>query len=287
MNTQQRAVAQDYTDEYGREWTKVLMSELHILKSGEGGAYLLVAPGYGAKASWQALAKGDPGPAPTIVLNSYEELPSDHPTPGTASLTEAAPATALAGPLYNLDLSIRRGEAGEPGEAIITPSDYGTPSPGQVLSVAAGLAEFELSTPMYGGLHWPADVSDAPAGTTGSPTTLAVINVPAGTYNVDYRLIPQGHCRMEATSTNIVVNLVARLGAVDGPIIGICKGLGGVSKERLSFAPGPVAGSATSVGRISAGQAGLVYINTERVSGTASYQALDDYSHFSAIAVRA
>lgn len=289
MPTQQRTVAREVTDEFGRTWLEFDMAKFRMLKDStpESGAYLLVAAGYGGRAGWQALAKGDRGFSPTIIVNSFEELPADNPTPGTVTSTELAPATDSAGPVIGLDIAIRRGADGDPGAAVIDPGDYGSPAVGQILTVAAGLTDFELSTPMYGGLHWPATVSDAPAGTTGSPFTLATINVPAGTYNVDYRLIPQGQCRMEATSTNIVVNLVARLGAVDGPIIGICKGLGGVAKERLTFSPGPAAGSATSVGRISAGQAGVIYINTERQSGLASYQALADYSQFSAIAVRA
>lgn len=289
MVTQQRAIATDYTDEYGREWTKVSMSELHILKSGEGGAYLLVAAGHGAKASWSALAKGEPGKSPTMYLDSYEELPSDHPTPGTASLTQVSPATDTAGPVYRMNLSIRRGAAGDPGAALVSPEDYGTPQAGQIMTVADGLTDFELTTPMYGGLHIPASISTGLSGLTGSPTTVAVVNIPAGTYNVDYKLIPYGQCRMEATGigSNLVVNLVARLGAIDGPIIGICYGIGGVNKERLTITPGPAAGSGPSVGKVTAGQAGLVYFNVERVSGTTSYGVNDAYCEFSVLAVKA
>lgn len=40
--------------------------------------------------------RGAPGKSPSIYLESFEELPSNHPTPGTASLTEVAPATDAA-----------------------------------------------------------------------------------------------------------------------------------------------------------------------------------------------
>lgn len=290
MPVQQRAVAREVTDEFGRTWLEFEMAKFRMLKDStpESGAYLLVAAGYGGRAGWQALAKGDRGFSPTIIVNSFEELPSDHPTPGTVTSTELAPATDSAGPVIGLDIAIRRGADGEPGAAIVDPADYGSPQVGQILTVADGLTDFELSTPMYGRLHIPASVSNL-SGITGSPTTVAVVNIAAGTYNVDYKLVPYGQVRMEATGigSNLVVNLVARLGAIDGPIIGICHGLGGLNKERLTITPGPAAGSASTVGKVTAGQEALVYFNVERQSGTTSYGVPDSYSRFSVVAVPA
>lgn len=283
MPTQPRSVARTIVID-GREWLEVDLAKFRMPLdwTPESGMYLLIAPPAGGIGGFAALAEGPPGFSPSIVLTSFEELPYDHPTPGTASLTKAVEATDAAGPVYNLDLAIRRGAPGADGAALITPSDYGgSPEFGQMLLVGSGGTSFELTWPKVGGYHWPSAISSAPSGTTGSPFTVAQVNIPAGVYHNNYYLKPEAQCRIEATGNNILVNLVARLNAVDGPIIGICHGLGGVSKERLVITPGPAAGSTSSVGRVSADSGAVVFFNTERESGIASYQALDDYIHAS------
>ena len=286
---QKQVFATEYTDGHGRQWLKFAMTEFHMLKDStpDSGAYLMVAAPHG-RAGWGALAKGDRGFSPTFVEGTTEPLPADSPTAITFALQELSPPTESAGPVYAVHLGVRVGQDGAPGAALITPEDYGvTPLAGQALLVGAGGAEFELAWPKVGRLHWPASLSGAPSGTTGSPTTVAQISIDAGVYNFDYRVIPQGECRFEATSSSIRVNLVAHLNAIDGPVIGICRGIGGVAKERLNFSPGPAAGSADSVGRLTAGAGAVVFINTERVNGSASYTALTDYMQFSGLVVAA
>ena len=288
---QKQVFATEYTDAYGREWLKYAMTEFHQLKNAsdtpDSGAYLLVAAPHG-KAGWGALAKGDPGFSPTFVAGTAEPLPADSPTAVTFAVRLLAPATEVAGPLYAVDLGVRVGQDGAPGAALITPEDYGeSPLAGQQLVVAPGGTEFELTWPKVGRLHWPANLTAAPTGTTSSPFNVAQINIDAGVYNFDYRIIPQGECRFEATSSNIRVNLVAHLNAVDGPVVGICHGLGGVAKERLNFSPGPAAGSADTVGKVSAGSGAVLFINTERADGSAEYTAPINYMRFSGLVVSA
>ena len=288
---QKQVFATEYTDAYGREWLKFVMTEFHMLKNAvdmqDSGAYLLVAAPHG-KAGWGALAQGPRAYSTTFVEGNVEALPADSPTAVTFKLRELSPATDSAGPLVAVDLGVRVGADGAPGAALITPEDYAeTPVAGQALVVAPGATEFELAWPKVGRLHWPSSLSDAPSGSVGSPITVAQINIDAGVYNFDYRVIPQGECRFEATSSNIQVNLVAHLNAIDGPVIGICRGIGGVAKERLNFSPGPAAGSADTVGKVTAGNGAVVFINTERVDGSASYTALSDYMHFSGLVVSA
>lgn len=287
MALQPTATAREIVDEFGRVWIEIDMARFRMLKDSnpESGMYLLIAAPAGGLGGFAALAEGPPGKSPSIVLNSYEELPSDHPTPGTASLTEIVPPTDAAGAVYALDLAIRRGAAGAAGAAIITPADYGsTPTAGEFLMVGAGGASFTLGTPKLSGLHYAAEITSVPSGSTGTPQTFAVINIAAGEYTVDYQINPQAECRIEATSSNIRVDLVARLNAVDGPVIGQCKGLGAAAKERLSITPGS---GSSAVGAINAGEGATVFFNTERQSGTATYQALDDYSWCSALVVQA
>ena len=273
----------------GKEWLEVDLAKFRMPLdwNPESGQYLLIAPPAGGIGGFAALAKGDRGFPPTITLSSFEELASDHPTAGTATLTLLAPGTDAAGPAYGLDISLRRGAAGEDGAALITPDDYGeTPVVGQLLSVASGGATFELITPKVGKQHWPASVSAVPGGTTSAAYTMATVSISAGIYNFAYRLQPAGTCQIVGSSADLRVNLVARYNAVDGPIIGICHGLAG-QYDRLTLTPGPAAASADSVGKVTAGDGAVVYFNTERQSGSASYEASNSYGHFSVLVVPA
>lgn len=273
----------------GKEWLEVDLAKFRMPLdwNPESGQYLLIAPPAGGIGGFAALAQGERGYAPTIIMSNFEELPSDSVTPGSATLTLLAPGTDAAGPVYGLDLAIRRGTDGEPGAALITPDDYGeTPVVGQLLSVASGAAAFELVTPKVVNQHWPASVSSVPGGTTSSPYTMATVSITSGVYNFDYRLQPSGTCQVVGSSSDLRVNLVARYNAVDGPIIGICHGLSG-QYDRLTLTPGPAAGSADTVGKVTAGNGALVYFNCERQSGSASYSASNAYGHFSVLVVPA
>ena len=273
----------------GKEWLEVDLAKFRMPLdwNPESGQYLLIAPPAGGIGGFAALAQGERGYAPTIIMNNFEELPSDSSTPGVASLTPLAPGTDAAGPVYGLDLSIRRGAAGEDGAALITPDDYGeSPVVGQLLSVASGGASFELVTPKWGQQHWPASVSSVPGGTTSSPYTMATVSITAGVYNFAYRLQVAGTCQIAGSSTDLRVNLVARYNAVDGPIIGICHGMAG-QYDRLTITPGPAAGAAETVGKVTAGAGALVYFNCERQSGSATYSASNSYGHFSVTVVPA
>ncbi|XTP37078.1 hypothetical protein ACORG1_13050 [Mycobacterium sp. TJFP1] len=288
MSLQPVATAREVVDEFGRTWIEVDLARFRMLKDSnpESGMYLLIAAPAGGLGGFAALAEGPPGKSPSIILNSFEELPSSHPTPGTASLTEIVPATDAAGAVYALDLAIRRGAAGEPGAAVITPSDYGTPTAGQFLIVNGAGTGFTLGTPKLGGVHHPAEISSAPSGTTGSPFTVAVVNIAEGTYANDFKLMPQGECRVEGAGSSLRVDFVAHLNAVDGPVIGICRGVGGTSKERLNISGCSGTDDALSV--VNGGEGATVFFNTERQSGSLnSYSALNDYISCSVLVTQA
>lgn len=277
---QQRAIARVVIID-GKEWLEVDLAKFRMPLdwNPDSGYYLLIAPPAGGIGGFAALAKGDPGFSPTIQLESVSELPSDHPTPGTGSMRLISEATDVAGPIYGLSLAIRRGAAGLPGAAIVSPTDYGTPVVGQMLVVKNGGTEFELVQPKFGGRHIPAAVEAVPGGTTSSPFTTAVVEVPPNLYMRDYYVQPHGTCQISSIGL-VRVDLVARFGAVDGPIIGICHGMSG-TKDRLIITPGPEAGSADSVGRVAAGQGALIFFNTERQAGINSYSAGEDYMRYS------
>lgn len=284
--TQPRSVARTVIRD-GREWIEVDMAKFIMPKdwTPDSGMYLLIAPPAGGIGGFAALAKGDPGYSPTFVVSSTTTL--DAGEDAVVSSTLLAPATEVAGPLYGLDFSLPKGADGDPGAAEITPSDYGeTPTIGQALTVASGGTDFELTWPKRSKLYYPASVTAVPGGTGGSATNCATVNISSGTFNFDYKCIPFGTCQIAGSSTSLRVDLVARYNAVDGDEIGRAYGMSG-QNDRLTLTPSPVAGAADSVGKTSAGDGCLVYFNTERQSGSATYSASSSYMKFGVLVVPA
>ena len=263
----------------GRKWLEIDMAKFRMPLdwTPESGMYLLVAPPAGGIGGFSALAKGDPGFSPSIELTSFLELAADDPTPASAALTLIAPATDVSGPVYGLDLAVHSGTAGEDGDAILDPDDYGTPVVGDMLVVASGGSSFELQAQKVGDMEWPASVTSVPGGTTAG-YTMAQVAVPA--YPFAWRPDVEGCATVAGSASDLRVDLVARLDADDGPVVGRCYGVAG-QNDRLILISGPDSGAADSVNKVNAGDAAVIYFRTEKQSGTATYSALNNYARFS------
>ena len=286
MATQPRSTSRIVVRD-GKEWIEVDMAKFIMPKdwSPDSGMYLLIAAPAGGIGGFAALATGPRGFSPTFVVSSATTLPAGESV--TVGSSELAPATEVAGPLIGLDFAIPAGADGAPGAALVTPEDYGdTPTVGQAMQVAAGGSDFELVWPKSSGIHYPAAVTAGGAGTGGTPATCTVIDIPSGRYNFDYKVIPYGTCQIAGSSTNLRVDLVARYNGSSGDDIGRCFGLSG-QNDRLTISPGPVAGAASSVGKTTAGDGCQIYFNTERQTGSATYQASASYMRFFCVVVPA
>ena len=95
---------------------------------------------------------------------------------------------------------------------------------------------------------------------------------------------PVGEVTIEATTTNIRVDLVARLNAADGDVLGRCSGVGGMLGA-TDTDPGAQPGAADSVGRVDVGQSATVFFCVEKQSGTAQYTVSNSTARFGAKAV--
>lgn len=268
-------------------WFVVNLAELGFRIEDNGttsGAFMAVAAPRGIVGGMPALLKGPPGFPISLVLSSFIELAEGDPTPASASINILTPATDVSGPVYGLDLALHAGATGADGTTVISPTDYAeSPVAGQMLIVAPGGETFALAYQKVDGIYVPpAAISSKTVGTDVN-FTMAQVGFDARP-NVWYPE-PVGEVTIEATTTNIRVDLVARLNAADGDVLGRCSGVGGMLKERLTLIPVRNPGAADSVGRVDVGQSATVFFCVEKQSGTAQYTVSNSTARFGAKAV--
>lgn len=211
--------------------------------------------------NYPALAKGDRGFPPSLVLGDFEELAHNNPAAGRLSVDLLAEATEVSGPLYSVSGALHGGTPGAPGAAIVTPSDYGTPQYGQSLSVAAGESTFELAYPKVAGIHRPGAISSA-VGTTGE-FTVTTFDVAAGTYNHDWTPLVQGNGIIQSTYA-ARIDLIARLASeTSGDIVAR-----GIAMTSTMTQPNLASGVETGTGIVAAGEAATVYVRTKYMGGS-------------------
>lgn len=233
-------------------------------------AVILLGPS-GGVANLPALAKGDAGQPATIdpTIN-FTALAYDDPTSDSASFTLTTPATDTTPPVYTLSLKLHKGSPGATGtSAVLSASDLtGSYVDGYVLTktTVGGVDKVYFAAPRLGGQYWPNTISNT-SGTDGQNRTLASVTIsPAPAF--DYRLRVSGQCIIGGTA-NTRVDLIARVGdATAGDIVGRGFGIPAAVTDRVSLSSGPPAGSASTVGKISANTATTVYLRAEQQAST-------------------
>lgn len=244
----------------------------------ERGAYIFFAKPLDGMSGMPALVQGDPGPWTEFLeeVNFTELAPTD-PTPMSASIVETQPGGPGVPQRVQLNLAIKSGAKGDDGDATWDPTDLTeTPVAGTVPAVNSTADGFDLVQPKVVRAHWPGSVANAPAGTTAT-YQLGVVNIAAGTYHDPYRLRINAGATVIGSSSDLKVDIVARLGAADGPIIGYGHGVSGVQTQRTVVISGPPPGTASSnADYFTAGGAGAtVYLMAEKKSGAATYQTTE------------
>jgi len=223
----------------------------------------------GGVAQIPALVKGDPGKHAeidsTIVLNA---LAYDDPTVDSATWTTITPGDDTTSPVYRLTLNIHKGSPGTSGTStILSASDVtGTATDGYLLSKKVGSAQATWIAPKVGGQYWPASISNT-SDTDGSARTLCSVSIsPAPAF--DYRLRVHAQSVITSSGSSSRVDLIARVGnATSGDIVGRGFGVAGTS-DRVILVSGVAAGSASTVGKISAGTSTTVYLRAEQQAST-------------------
>lgn len=239
---------------------------------------LAVAPP-GGIGNLPAIAQGDPGPAPTFRNVDLTELAADDPTPASATWTLVTPATGVAGPVYDLELSLHRGENGDEGTMTILDADDldGDPVDGYILQVKSlgGTPEtfgVEMVALRVGNTYWPTTVNVL-SNATGN-NAIAQVTIPPHPFPTRFHC--NGQTIIDPDGADVQVDVVARLGATDGVVIARGLGLSGGATQVVVLSPSPPVGSAPGFGEVAAGGSGtVVYIRAEQVgSGTDTYDTL-------------
>lgn len=248
-----------------------------------GVAQLLLRPQGGMALGIPAVASGEKGDPATLSGDiNVTELAHDDPSPadGTFELLSPGPP-----PVYRMNLSVHRGAPGEDGTAAIdVDSVSGTPSYTKIPQVNAAADGFEYASQLAGEVYWPSTIANTAPTTSNS--TLAVVSIPTRDY--PRKLMPFGYTIIGRTGANVVVDLVARLDTeTSGNVIGYCHGVASSSaiSERLMLAPVPAPGAAANFNQVPAGEAAVVFMRTEKTSGSDSYTTSGSTSRFGVLAV--
>lgn len=277
----------EYRD--GVRWLFCNLAELGFRIDDDGqtsGMFLAVAAPLGGVASLgTVLAKGDDGFVPSLELSSFVELDADDPTPASASLNLIAEGTDVSAPVYGLNLVLHRGAQGESGTATWDPGDLSEdPQLGWIPAVAAGLGTFELVPQKTSAMYWPATVTAVPPGTTAG-FTMTIVPIDAEPF--DRYAFPSGTVQVAAASgTNLRVDLVARLDADDGPVVGRDYGRAGAS-DKLTLIGFPDAGATSTATLIPANTSANIYFCTEKQSGSSAYSSVAGTARYGVLTVSA
>ena len=277
----------EYRD--GVRWLFCNLAELGFRLDDDGqasGMFLAIAAPLGGVASLGTLlAKGDQGFSPSIEMGNFEELDPADPTEAFISLDLVAEATDVSGPVYALNGALHAGATTESGTATFTPGDLSEdPQLGWIPAVAAGLETFELVPQRVSAQYWPATVTDVPNGTTAG-YTMTIIPIEAAPY--DRYVVTAGTVQVAASSgSNLRVDLVARLDADNGPVVGRDYGVAG-AKDKLSIIGYPDAGALSTATKILANNEANIYFRTEKQSGSSSYSSVSGTGRFGCMTVPA
>ncbi|SBS73767.1 putative Gp20 [uncultured Mycobacterium sp.] len=228
---------------------------------------LWAPPGGIGEANLPFILKGDNGFSPTIASAERTLLEPGDPTADSYSMVELSPATDDHGQIVKLVAVEHKGAKGDDGVMVLDPDDYGTKVAGRLLGLKSDLTGFEYTPPTIVGSHWPATApTAAPSGTTGAFDTTSIV-IPANTYPFPTRVEVSAGTTVTASGTgDVKVDLVARLNATGGPILGYCNGIGGLT-DRLALIDGPDPGTDPADVTIAANAAATIYIRTERQAG--------------------
>lgn len=240
----------------------------------ERGAYIFFAKPLDGMSGMPALVQGDPGPW-TEILEEVNNIPLDwnDPTPDSMSFTVTQPGGPGVPQRVQLNATQRKGRPGDDGTATWDPTDLTeTPVPGTVPAVNSAGDGFDLVQQKAGRSHWAASLNNAPSG-TGGTFQLGTIAVAPGTYQSAWRPHINAGGTVTGSSSDIKVDIVARLGAADGPVVGRGHGVAGVQTQRTIVVSGPPAGTSASNGDyfVAAGAGATIFLMAEKVSGAATY----------------
>ncbi len=267
-------------DEEFYQWKAVLRIPKNW--SPDSGVFIAVAPP-GGIANIPAAIKGDTGFTPTIRNVNLTELANDDPTEASATWTVVTPGTDDAAPVFDLDLELHAGAAGDDGTlTILDAEDYDDTgqTAGYVLALNSSNDGVVSVARKLGGMYWPTAFTSVSNGTGGN--TVGSITVASQLF--DWRPRCHGNVLVHFDGADTQVDLLARVGnATTGDIVARTFGPpGSVGDASLTFAAAPPAASSATYGKVSSGGAATIYFRLEQQgSGSDTFDASNTKMVFS------
>lgn len=250
----------------------------------EGGSLFFVGVPEGGVGAFGPLVKGDPGFTPLLQEEAdVEELEHDDPTPVSSQWVMVSPGNSVTPPTYKEVKTVRKPAPGQDGNTVLEPADFTGVVAGRVIAVNAAADGFELAPQRVAGLRWPANVTEAPAGTTTS-ATIATISVLANAIPFAWQPQVSGLTVITGSSADLRCDLIARLNGIGGTVVGRCPGVSGAS-DRPILQAGPDAGTASNDVTIAANAAATLYLRVEKQTGFATFQTSGTRFSFEAVGV--
>lgn len=241
---------------------------------------ILWAPAAGVgQANLPFMVKGDNGVGTRFLtdVENQPELEWNDPTPAGISVAEVTPADQESNQPQVLKLinRSRKGAPGQNGTSVLDPDAYGTKIAGRIIELYLDEEEvwqFRYTPQRVGGQHPAASLDFAPEGTSVGKT-IGIISVPANTYAIPWRPDITAGTVVVGSTTDVRVDIVARLGTEDGPVIGRGYGVAGVAADKLVLINGPDPGS-PDANLIAPNAAATIYVRVEKQEGAATFQSL-------------
>jgi hypothetical protein len=235
-----------------------------------GACIIMLRPSGGMGVGIPAIERGDDGlPANIDTTINWTPLAPGDPTADYAYWTQITPPTTSSAGVYRLNLGLHTGQDGADGTTTLTLAGVGGSSaPKKTVVVNNAGTGFIFQSQKVGELLIPATINNTASGLGNN--TIGVVSWVSNRFDFDFRVQPIGHTVVTGTGTDVRVDLVARLNTeTSGNVVGRCHGI--ASTERLHFSGVPPAGSADTYNKVTANQAGTVYLRVEQQSGANSF----------------
>lgn len=244
---------------------------------GQTGAAVIIAQLPQGRASFTAMAKGDPGEPPDLTGPvTVVEIEHDDPKTPEWDWDIVTPGTADTPAKWGLTVEQRKGPKGDPAPVKFAELTdvYGSPGEGFVPAwstsadgAGADGLKYEAVGLGIGGQYWPSNPAGNTTGSNGQSRTLLSVQVPPQARA--WRPRPAAGCILSGT-VNTRPHLVARVGdAVGGDIVGRGFTVPGVAVQNPPFHAGVPAGSDADHGIIPAGEGPtVIYLRAEEQAST-------------------
>lgn len=227
------------------------------------------------------LVKGDGG-MPSIIDTDVNitELEPDDATPASADFVEITPGDADTSQVVQLNWTYHKPAAGADGTTSLDlDSVDGTAAAGKFPVLNSSVDGLEWKTPKVGSRKYPATIASTPSG---NPSyTLCTVSV--GPFDFDWRPRCFGECVITPTSTDVAVDLLARIGSTSGNVIARGMGVanqGPAHKLGPDVTPADITAGGADFDKVTAGSTVTIYFRAERTAGTGTFTTSDTRTSF-------